>query len=124
MRLFKAGEFDPDDVEASDLAQQMVERLFKVKWIHVIALVSPSKVTVQLTNLGRKKIQRLAKYLRPFEYQCFEGDFPKATAWQKVKLMLALRWHGMMLFRPILSKAEEAALTCILIIEAAKLRER
>jgi len=110
------------DSEVSDLAQSVIERLAKAKWITGFARVSPSEVNLQLTELGKQKIGKLAKYLLPFECHLFVGEKSTATRWQKLKLMFFLRIHGNALFVPLLSAAEETALTGVLIQEARKLR--
>jgi len=110
------------DAEFSELMQGVVERLVKAKWIKGFAFVSPRTAMLQLTDLGKSKVERLAKYLQPFEAHCFIGETSQARRWDKLKLMFMLRIYANALFFPWLTNVEEQALTTLLAMESRKFR--
>lgn len=114
--------FDWSDVAISDDLQSVVERMARAKWVTGRALVTPSMVTLHLTDLGRRKIVKLASYVRPFEDRFLCGHTSKVSFWDHLKLRWVLAIHAARLLLPLLSHGEDLAFICLLVSEARKLR--
>jgi hypothetical protein len=111
-----------NDVAISNDVQTIVERMARAKWISGNAFVTPEKVEVQLTELGRKKVNRLSSAVRPFEDRYITNSGRVPSFWQHLKLRLAFMVHALALTQPALSHGEDVAFITILAIEARKLR--
>lgn len=87
-----------------------------------VSLVTPDMVTLQLTDLGRRQIGKLAKYVRPFEDRFLCDVTRRVSVIDYLKLMAAILIHAPRLHLPPMSFEEYQAFVILLASEARKLR--
>ncbi len=108
--------------EVSDSCQRVVERMGRAKWITVFAGVTPHFYELELTELGKRKIKKLAKSLAPYEATVLDWHIPKVSFFDRIQLWFRLRIYAADLFLPLPSRNEELALVALLAMESYKLR--
>lgn len=114
--------FTISEAEASDNCQRVVERMARAKWITGFARVTPHTAELQLTELGKRKIKKLAKSVAPFEAFFLVGDTYKASFFDLIRVFFWLRIHALSLFWPPISYRENLALILMIAMESRKLR--
>lgn len=80
---------------SSAVIQQIVDRMALGQWITGTAVVSTklSDLKLEFSELGKRKLHKLAKYLKPFECH-LSGEEPGGpTWWEKMKLEWAIQFH-------------------------------